>query len=191
MTVHPTPAAAVSDLALVAAIRGGDRAAERALFQRHVGTVHRLAFHLAGEGDTADDLVQQVFIRVFEKLGTFRGESAFTTWLHRVTVTTCLNALRQTRRVRFRERPLEALSAPVAAQHHDPAELLALRTAIRELPPVLRAPLVLHALEGHPHGEVARMLGIPEGTSKRRVHEARAALRVALALGEEESDDDD
>ncbi len=190
MTLHPPLADPRPDLALVAAIRGGDRAAERALFHRHVGGVHRLAFHLAGEGDIADDLVQQVFIRVFEKLATFRGESAFTTWLHRVTVTTCLNGLRTTRRLRHRERSLTALPEPAAAQHHDPADLLAMRTAILDLPPALRAPLVLHALEGHPHADVARMLGIPEGTSKRRVHEARAALRVALALDPEESGDD-
>ena len=176
--LSPPATLADADLARVAA--AGDPAAERALFDRHVDRVQRLAARFAGDADLAADLTQEVFVRVFRGLGSFRGEAAFTTWLHRVTVTTCLNAMRRIARRRAAERPLvpflhDALPAP-----DTPAAQEALADAIAELPPEHRLPLVMHALEGFSHQEIADALGLTEGTSKRRVHEAKERLRALL-----------
>jgi len=169
-----------TDDELIAAIRAGSATAEAQLYRRHAPRVHRLAWRLARDADLARDLAQDVFVRLFESLASFRGESAFTTWLHRVTVTTCLNGLRR-RRFRRREVPLTAAHG-VAADHPDRLLLTTLDAAIAALPESLRLPLVLHALEGWSHREIATALRITEASSRRRVHEARVALRGALDL---------
>lgn len=168
------------DAALVHRAVAGDQAAERLLFDRHAPRVWRLARRIAGpEGEVAD-LVQEVFVRVFDRLESFRGDAAFTTWLHQVTVRACLNATRGSRRRAAREVALEAVPDGELGRSTDPTLTLALSAAIDALPDPLRLPLVMHALEGFSHAEVAAVLGIPEGTSRRRVSEARALLRTAL-----------
>lgn len=171
------------DATLVEAVLRGEARAEWLLFRRHVGAVHRIASQMSGDTELADDLTQQVFIRVFDRLNTFRGHAAFSTWLHRVAVTTCLNALRRVRRTRAIEVPLD-LATGASGQDGDPIGGMAVRTALQSLPADLRLPLVLYAIEGHSHGEVAAILEIPEGTSRRRVHEARQRLRQELGLTE-------
>lgn len=177
------------DASLVEAVRRGQARAEWLLFRRHVRAVHRIAWHMSDDSDVADDLTQQVFIRAFDRLDTFRGAAAFTTWLHRVAVTTCLNALRRVRRTRAVELPLE-LATAAAGPDEDPVGTMTVQAALHRLPADLRLPLVLHAIEGHSHGEVATILGIPEGTSRRRVHEARQWLRRELGLDERKDADD-
>ncbi len=169
-----------SDGELVRRAADGDPAAERMLFDRHAPRVWRLARRIAGPGEDVADLVQEVFVRVFDKLGSFRGESTFTTWLHRVAVRTCLNAVRGMRRQTGREIALEHAPPVELGRGVNPTMALALSTAIDALPQALRLPLVMHALEGFSHREVAEVLGIPEGTSRRRVSEARATLREVL-----------
>jgi RNA polymerase sigma-70 factor (ECF subfamily) len=166
---------------LVALAVNGDLAAARTLYDRHAGRVHRLAYRMCGDRDLASDLTQDVFVRVFRQLGQFRGESAFTTWLHRVAVTTCLNTLRKVKRFRSREVDLEHASDRGTEQPSDPALQRALGDAIDALPEGLRIALVMHAIEGYTHVEIAAALGIAEGTSKSRVSEARARLRDLLA----------
>ncbi len=137
---------------------------------------------MCGDRDLATDLTQDVFVRVFRQLGQFRGESAFTTWLHRVAVTTCLNTLRKVKRFRSREVEIDHAAAHhVGEADRDPLLHAALTRAIDELPEGLRIALVMHAIEGYTHGEIAAALGIAEGTSKSRVFEARAKLREMLA----------
>lgn len=177
------------DAALVKAVLRGDTRAEWLLFRRHVGAVHRIARHMCGDTDLAEDLTQQVFIRVFDRLNTFRGEAAFSTWLHRVASTTCLNAMRRVRRTRSIEMPLE-LAIAASGHDRDPVGGMAVQGALQRLPADLRLPLVLYAIEGHSHGEVAAILEIPEGTSRRRVHEARQLLRQELGLTERNHTDD-
>lgn len=127
-------------------------------------------------------------MRVFRRIGQFRGEAAFSTWLHRVTVTTCLNGLRAIKRRGRHERPLTpTLAADAAGPDPDPASQLAIVAAVESLPARWRGPLVLHTIEGFGHREVAQLLGITEGTSKRLVSEARAKLRVSLSLDAEGS----
>ena len=178
------------DGSLIARATAGDRGAARALYDRHAPRVYRLAYRMCGDRDLAGDLTQDVFVRVFRQLGTFRGESAFTTWLHRVTVTTCLNTLRKVKR--FKSREVEIDHAADRGNGHlerDPLLYAALTTAIEALPEGLRIALVMHAIEGYTHGEIAAALGIAEGTSKSRVFEARAKLRETLANhGKEYSD---
>lgn len=170
------------DQSLIHRAAAGDLAAARALYDRHAGRVFRLAYRMCGDRDLAGDLTQDVFVRVFRQLGQFRGESAFTTWLHRVAVTTCLNTLRKVKRFRSREVDLtHAEDHGVAGVDRDPLLHSALTVAIEALPEGLRIALVMHAIEGYTHVEIAAALGIAEGTSKSRVFEARARLREALA----------
>lgn len=176
------PAADEGDSSLIARATAGDLAAARALYDRHAARIYRLAYRMCGDRDLAGDLTQDVFVRVFRQLGQFRGESAFTTWLHRVAVTTCLNTLRKVKRFRGREVDLDdAQDHGVQAPDRDPVLHAALTTAIEGLPDSLRIALVMHAIEGYTHVEIAAALGIAEGTSKSRVFEARAKLRELLA----------
>lgn len=178
------------DRSLIADVVRGDLAAARALYDRHAARVYRLAYRMCGDRDLADDLTQDVFVRVFRQLQQFRGESAFTTWLHRVTVTTCINTLRKVKRLRSREVDLEHAGEQwVGVADRDPALHAALTVAMDSLPEGLRIALVMHAIEGYTHGEIAAALGIAEGTSKSRVFEARAKLREMLVNHGKEYDD--
>jgi RNA polymerase sigma-70 factor (ECF subfamily) len=175
-------AADEGDRSLIPRAAAGDLVAARILYDRHAARVYRLAYRMCGDRDLASDLTQDVFVRVFRQLGQFRGESAFTTWLHRVAVTTCLNTLRKVTRFRRREVELDHAAHHLAdAAERDPVLHEALAAAIDALPEVLRVALVMHAIEGYTHMEIAAALGIAEGTSKSRVFEARAKLREALA----------
>jgi len=170
------------DQHLIARATTGDRGAARALYDRHSMRVYRLAYRMCGDRDLASDLTQDVFVRVFRQLGQFRGESAFTTWLHRVAVTTCLNTLRKVKRFRGREVEIDhAADTQAGEAERDPLLHAALTSAIDALPEGLRIALVMHAIEGYTHIEIAAALGIAEGTSKSRVFEARAKLKVLLA----------
>ncbi len=185
------PAADEGDSSLIARAVAGDLLAGRALYDRHAARVYRLAYRMCGDRDLASDLTQDVFVRVFRQLGQFRGESAFTTWLHRVAVTTCLNTLRRVKRFRGREVDLDdAQQHSTRAPDRDPVLHAALTTAIEALPESLRIALVMHAIEGYTHVEIASALGIAEGTSKSRVFEARAKLREMLASHGKEYQDE-
>jgi RNA polymerase sigma-70 factor (ECF subfamily) len=185
------PAADEGDSSLIARAVAGDLLAGRALYDRHAARVYRLAYRMCGDRDLASDLTQDVFVRVFRQLGQFRGESAFTTWLHRVAVTTCLNTLRKVKRFRVREVDLDdAHEHSTKAPDRDPVLHAALTTAIEALPESLRIALVMHAIEGYTHVEIASALGIAEGTSKSRVFEARAKLREMLASHGKEYQDE-
>lgn len=176
------PADSDGDRALIGRVAAGDRGAAKALYDRHASRVYRLAYRMCGDRDLAGDLTQDVFVKVFRQLGQFRGESAFSTWLHRVTVTTCLNTLRKVKRFRTREVAIdEAAGQSSGATERDPLLDAALSAAIDALPENLKVALVMHAIEGYTHGEIAAILGIAEGTSKSRVFEARAKLRESLA----------
>ena len=178
------------DRSLIARAGTGDRAAARLLYDRHAARVYRLAYRMCGDRDLAGDLTQDVFVRVFRQLGQFRGESAFTTWLHRVAITTCLNTLRKVKRFRSREVEIDHASDHRGGDaERDPLLHAALTTAIEALPEGLRIALVMHAVEGYTHVEIAAALGIAEGTSKSRVFEARAKLREMLAGQGKEYDD--
>lgn len=167
---------------LVARAQQGDREAARSLYDAHARRVHRLVFRLCRDEEMARDLTQDTFIRVFDRLSTFRGDSAFATWVHRIAVTVTLNGLRKERRLRRGADDLDvATDLPAPPDSVDPDLRARLRSAIEALPPGGRASVVLHDIEGYTHAEIGRMLGIAEGTSKARLFDARNRLRKALS----------
>jgi len=163
------------DVAL--AVRGDADAFER-LYRSHVARVTSLARWMLG-GDEVDDAVQEIFIRVWEKLSTFSGQAAFGTWLHRVAVNHLLR--RRQRRAVHRSRHTEATHAEtLRAPARRPDLRVALERAVGELPNGAREIFVLHDMEGYKHEEIAGMLGIDPGTSRSQLHRARLQLRVLL-----------
>lgn len=166
----------VDDAVLAAA---GDVGAFERLYQRHVARVHSLARRLIGP-DEADEVTQDVFVRVWQKLSTFRGEAAFGTWLHRVAINVILGQRKKLgiRRERFveGEKVLDRLRS-------NPREVeigVDFEAAIGHLPEGARQILVLHDVEGYKHEEIAKMVGISVGTSKSQLHRARLIMRRHL-----------
>lgn len=171
-----------SDRELIARCLAGDADAERALYDAHVERIYRLVYRMAGDGDLAADLTQDTFIRAFERLQQFRGDSSLATWLHSIAVSVTLNGMRKVKRIGLRTTDLDEtplLAAEVRAIPHD------LRTklyqAIDALSEKLRPVFIMHDIEGYTHEEIGAALGIPIGTSKARLFDARAKLRAALA----------
>lgn len=160
------------------AAEGDERAFER-LYRRHVARIHTLVRRMS-DADVADDITQDVFIRVWDKLSTFRGDSAFGTWLHRLAV----NVVLTRRRTAKRERTWfidddSAVEVAVARTAH-PGVAMDLEHAIARLPEGARQVFVLHDVEGWTHEEIAGELGLVAGTSKSQLSRARAALRRML-----------
>jgi RNA polymerase sigma-70 factor (ECF subfamily) len=172
----------VDERELISRVRAGEAAAERALYDAHVDRVYRLAYRLAGDDELARDFTQETFIRAFDRLGTFRGESRLSTWLHAIATTVALNGLRKVKRFRTRETVLEAADAVAStARSAEPDLKTRLRDAIDALPRKYRAVVVMHDVEGYTHEEIASALGVEVGTSKAQLSRARAKLRAALS----------
>lgn len=166
---------------LVQRAQAGDEEAFGALYREHVGRVHALCLRLAGDAQAAGELTQDVFVRAWEGLASFRGESAFGSWLHRLAMNVFLGKRRATGR---RERRVFSTDEPALlerpAERAQPGARLDLEQAIAALPRGAREVFVLHDVEGYQHGEIARMTGIAEGTSKAQLFRARRLLREAL-----------
>jgi RNA polymerase sigma-70 factor (ECF subfamily) len=172
----------VSDSTLITRAVAGDMAAQRAIYDQHVDRVYRLAYRLAGDEELARDFTQETFVRAFDRLGTFRGESSLGTWLHAIGVSVSLNGLRKVKRVRARETSLDdALTVGTTTRHAEPDLKERLRQAVDALPDGYRTVFVMHDVEGFTHEEIAATLGIQPGTSKAQLFRARAKLRDALA----------
>jgi len=172
----------VSESQLVARVIEGDPAAQREMYESHVDRVYRLAYRLAGEDELARDFTQLTFIRAFERIGDFRGESSLATWLHTIGVSIALNGLRKVKTARNREAPIEAASGIGTYQCEAEPDLKArLKAAIDSLSEKYRTVFLMHDVEGFTHEEIGTALGIPAGTSKTRLFQGRAKLREALA----------
>ncbi len=171
-----SPAEPVPDVALAAA---GDVRAFEALYRTHLPRVHSLIRRMTA-GRDADELTQDVFVRVWQKLGTFRGESSFTTWLHRLTVNVVIERFRtdQVRRARLADGDaiFETMAAPRATRDIG----MDFESALEHLPDGAREIFVLHDVEGYKHHEIATLLEISAGTSKAQLHRARMILRKHL-----------
>lgn len=172
----------MEDRQLVARCLSGDALAERALYDAHVERVYRLAFRLTGDSDLAEDCTQETFIRAFERLEQYRGDSSLATWLHTIAMSVTLNGMRKVKRITTR---LDDLGDSHLVAHEPrmaaPDLKARLREAIDRLSDKLRVVFVMHDVEGFTHEEIGGALGIPTGTSKARLFDARAKLRVALA----------
>jgi RNA polymerase sigma-70 factor (ECF subfamily) len=172
----------VDERQLIARVLAGDPAAEREIYEAHVDRVYRLAFRMTGDEAQAQDCTQDTFVRVFEKLEHFRGDSALGTWIHAVSTSVILNSLRTVKRIRGREVPEEAaVNLGHEARRAEPDLKRRLREAIEALPAKLRMVFVMHDVEGYTHEEIGGALGVPVGTSKAQLFRARARLREALA----------
>ncbi|HEU5169408.1 MAG TPA: RNA polymerase sigma factor [Gemmatimonadales bacterium] len=168
-----------ADAVEAALAASGDPHAFERLYRAHVGRVYALVRRMLSDED-ADELTQDIFVRAWQKLGTYRGEAAFGTWLHRLAVNVILGRRQALgiRRDRFLEGDtmLETLSTRRAA----PDTSLDFATALARLPDGARQVFVLHDMEGYRHDEIADMLGLAVGTSKSQLHRARMALRRHL-----------
>lgn len=162
--------------------RGGGVAAFERLYRANVDRVHALCLRLSGDRASAEELTQDVFVRAWEKLDTFRGDSAFPTWLHRVAVNVVLAQRRSEGRRGSRIVLAEDLTIFEDGRRSraDPAIRMDLETAMATLPDAARTVFVMHEVEGYTHGEIARLTGRAEGTSKTLLHRARKLLRERL-----------
>jgi len=170
----------VSEQELVERSKEGDQNAFRQLYDSHVDRVFRLTYRMAGDEELARDYTQEAFIRAYQKLEQFRGDSRFGTWMHSIAVSVTLNGLRKQKRTRERETALE--KAPqISGRPEVGAEVRSrLKEAIEALPELYRTVFLMHDLEGYSHGEIATALDVAEGTSKARLSRARAKLRDLL-----------
>lgn len=166
---------------LVRRSRAGDPDAFEALYREHSGRVYALCLRLSGDAQQASELTQDVFVRAWEALGSFRGEAAFGTWLHAVA----LNLYRQHQRGERRRRArvetrddLDGFAAAVREAH--PEDRIDLERAVARLPPRARTALVLHDIHGYRCREVAEMTGTAVGTIQAHLHRARKLLREVL-----------
>lgn len=161
--------------------RAGDPDAFEAVYRAHVGRVYALCLRMCADGTRASELTQDVFIRAWDKLESFRGESAFGSWLHRLAVNVVLGAMRSERR-RAEEsiENVETAGGLLPALPVGEDLSMDLEKAIASLPPMARQVVVLHDIEGYEHAEIGAMLGIAEGTSKAHCFRARRLLRERL-----------
>ena len=172
----------MDESALIARVRAGDGAAERALYDTHVDRVYRLAYRLSGDDELAREFTQDTFVRAFERLGSFRGEARLSTWLYAITTSVVLNGLRKVKRFRRRETDLtEATGVSRPGRQAEPDLKRRLAVAIDGLPDGYRTVFVMHDVEGYTHEEIGAALGIETGTSKAQLSRARARLRETLA----------
>ncbi len=166
---------------LIERLRAGDAAAQRAFYDAHVDRIYRLAHRMTGDDELAQDFTQDSFIRAFDRIDQFRGDSAIGTWLHAIAARVVLNGMRKIKRFRHREVPLDQVGGVASpSQRAEPDLKVKLHRAIDELPEKYRMVFVMHDIEGYTHQEIAGSLGVQPGTSKAQLSRARARLRESL-----------
>jgi RNA polymerase sigma-70 factor (ECF subfamily) len=172
----------------------GDAQAFQALYDKHKRRVYSLCLRMTANTAEAEDLTQEAFLQLYRKIGTFRGESAFSTWLHRLSVNVVLMQLRK------KSLPVVSLEETTQGEEDTPkkdfgAEDLALagsidrlqlQKAVEDLPPGYRMIFVLHDIEGYEHNEIATIVGCSIGNSKSQLHKARMKLRDLLKMNRAE-----
>src|SRR5213075_2489354 len=171
-----------TDVLIVRRAIEGDEAALRALWTRHAPHIDLVVRRLVGhDQDLAADVAQEVWIQIFRALPSWRGDSQFGTWAHRIAVNRTLNALRKTRRLANIESDIQEDSASIEMDTDRSFIAASIEEAMTKLSPGARAVFVLHDVEGFTHEEIARELGITAGGSKSQLFKARAKLRKLLA----------
>jgi len=179
----------MTEAEVISRAQAGDMSCFETLYVRHKRRVFSLCLRMTGNHAEAEDFTQEAFLQLYRKIGSFRGESAFSTWLHRLSVNIVL--------MRFRKKGLTevSLQETLDSQREDgptkefgkrddalsgSVDRLTLEWALRELPPGYRMIFVLHDIEGYEHNEIAEMLGCSTGNSKSQLHKARMKLRSLL-----------
>ena len=173
------------DFQLASRIANGDMQAFEELYNRYHRRVYNLCLRMTNDVSEAEDLAQEIFIHVYRKIGSFRGESAMMTWLHRVTVNKVLmhfrkNSVRRERMTEDGEAPEPVVKNAETPGQTQAVDRIALDRAIAQLPPGYRAVFILHDVEGYEHTEIARICGTAVGTSKSQLHKARRKLYELL-----------
>ena len=177
--------AAAPDIDLCRLATNGNIAAFEVLYERYHRRTYSLCLRMTSSQTEAEDLTQEVFIQLFRKVGSFRGDSAFSTWLHRLTVNQVLmhfrrRSVKNERTTEEGELPEQMVAGSANPNKMQVVDRIALKNAIAELPNGYRNVFLLHDVEGFEHEEVARMMGISVGTSKSQLHKARLKLRGLL-----------
>jgi len=173
------------DFELTQAAANGNMMAFEEVYNRHHRRVYSICLRMLQNATEAEDLTQDVFIQLHRKIGSFRGDSAFTTWLHRLTVNQVLMHFRK-RNVKFEktteegETPVQVVGGTENPRKMPVVDKIAIEDAIGKLPNGYKNVFVLHDVEGYEHEEVARILGCSVGTSKSQLHKARLKLRKLL-----------
>ena len=175
-TIHD---AAADERAWIRRAQQADARAFEALYRLHVDKVYGLCLRMTGNVSEAEDCTQEAFILAWNKLQKFRGDSAFSTWLHRIAVNAVLGRIRKSKREHDRNQAV-ADTEPQRTTAEDTGELRDLAAAIDRLPEGARHVFVLHAVYGYSHNETAEMLDIAAGTSKAQMHRARRLLMQQL-----------
>lgn len=179
-TVQEAPAR-MDETQLIERAKEGDLSAFEALYRAHVGRVFAASLRLSGDRGRAEEITQDVFIRLWTKLSTFEGRSALSSWLYRLTVNRVFDRVRSERGESLWESvdPEGATrTAPIGPVSSETSR--ALEAAIQRLPDGARMVFVLHDVEGYRHDEIGEMAGIATGTSKAQLHRARRLLREQL-----------
>jgi RNA polymerase sigma-70 factor (ECF subfamily) len=173
------------DFALAQIAARGNIAAFELLYERYHRRTYSLCMRMTNSQTEAEDLTQEVFIQLFRKIGSFRGDSAFSTWLHRLTVNQVLmhfrrRSVKNEKTSESGEMPEQTVSGTENPRKMPVLDRIALKNAVAQLPPGYKNVFILHDVEGYEHEEVARLLGISVGTSKSQLHKARLKLRGLL-----------
>jgi RNA polymerase sigma-70 factor (ECF subfamily) len=173
---------------LIARAQRGDEEAFAALFEAHKRRVYSLCLRMTSNTAEAEDLTQEAFLQLFRKISTFRGESAFSTWLHRLAVNVVLMHLRKKGLLQVSlDETDSSQNEPVKRDYGSEdrrlvgsVDRIGLQKAIADLPPGYRAVFVLHDVEGYEHNEIAEIMNCSVGNSKSQLHKARMKLRERL-----------
>ena len=181
----PAASAAATETQLIARAQRGDEEAFAALFEAHKRRVYSLCLRMLGNPTEAEDLTQEAFLQLFRKIATFRGESAFSTWLHRLAVNVVLMHLRKKGLNQISLDETEnSQGEPIKRDYGDDdrrlvgsIDRIGLNRAISELPPGYRTVFILHDVEGYEHNEIAEIMNCSIGNSKSQLHKARLKLR--------------
>jgi RNA polymerase sigma-70 factor (ECF subfamily) len=179
----------MSEAELIEHAKQGDDECFKLLYDLHKRRVYSVCLRMIGNRETAEDLAQEAFLQLHRKIATFRGDSAFSTWLHRLTVNAVLMSMRKGRLIESSlDEPQEEDGEAPRQQHGKPdpslvgvLDRVTLERAIESLPPGYRIVFVLHDVEGHDHNEIAGMLGCSTGNTKSQLHKARMKLRDFLS----------
>lgn len=176
------------DESLIGRAQGGEARAFEELYRTHVDRVYALCLRMSADRERAEQLTQDTFVRCWEKLGTFRGESRFSSWLFRMAVNVVLNDQRSRKRRHLRLESTGDLGRYArAVPEGRTEERIDVERALAGLPEAARNALVLYGIEGYKYREIAEMTGLAEGTVKAQIHRARKLLEEALYRTAEET----